>query len=95
MESEGLVPDIYTDGVKVNAGPFGVTLTLHRSTQESMESEDQTDIGPAVANIRMNAALAEAIAGILMRVVELDRARGRERDDRKNGEKSDDGSGEE
>jgi hypothetical protein len=54
-------PDIYADGFGLTAGPFGVTLTLHRSmpTGEAGPHQDPVEI---VARIRLSAALARAIA---------------------------------
>lgn len=74
--AEESLPDIFTDGVSVNAGPYGVTLTLHLSHPDAQPSESP---GPAVARIRMNAELAEALSGILTKVVEIHQQQSAER----------------
>ncbi len=69
--TEQEIPDIFTDGVGVTAGPYGVTVTLHLSTPESISVEN--DLGRVVARVRMNAELAEDVAGILKRVAQIHR----------------------
>ena len=61
---DNAIPDVSADGVSVRGGPYGLALTFHLSTEESAAS-NTGDAGPAVARVRMNAELAEDLAGIL------------------------------
>lgn len=70
--ADGSVPDIFTDGVSVAAGPYGVVVTLHLSDPSAPPVDDDGP-GPIIARLRMNAELAEALSGILKRVVDAHR----------------------
>lgn len=68
--TDGDFPDIFTDGASVSAGPYGVTLTLHRTNPDTAK---EGSLGPTVARIRLNTELAEALAAVLNQVVETHR----------------------
>ena len=57
-------PDVYADGFSISGGPFGITVTLLRSepTGQPGAHEEPTVI---VARVRLNPALAQAIATAL------------------------------
>ncbi len=61
-------PDLYADGYAISAGPYGVTLTLHRSepTGEPGPHAEPTQI---VARLRFNHALGKAIADALLQTM--------------------------
>ncbi len=61
-------PDVYADGYAISAGPYGVTLTLHRSepTGEPGPHAEPTQI---VARLRFNHALGKAIADALLQTM--------------------------
>lgn len=61
-------PDIYADGFGISAGPFGVTITLNRS-EPTGEPGPHIEPNVIVARIRVNQALAKAIADTLNQVV--------------------------
>ncbi|HXX61293.1 MAG TPA: hypothetical protein VEI48_08400 [Candidatus Sulfotelmatobacter sp.] len=61
-------PDVYADGYAISAGPYGVTLTLHRSepTGAPGPHAEPTQI---VARLRFNHALGKAIADGLLQTM--------------------------
>jgi hypothetical protein len=61
-------PDVYADGYAISAGPYGVTLTLHRSepTGEPGPHAEPTQI---VARMRFNHTLGKAIADALLQTM--------------------------
>jgi len=61
-------PDVYADGYAISAGPYGVTLTLHRSepTGEPGPHAEPTQI---VARLRFNHVLGKAIAEALLQTM--------------------------
>ena len=54
-------PDLYTDGVAVSVGPFGVTITFQLS-QPSIEPGPHIDVSEIVARVRMGHELARGLA---------------------------------
>lgn len=61
-------PDIYADGYAISAGPFGVTLTLHRS-EPSGEPGPHQEPSEIVGRIRLSQPLARAIADALLQTM--------------------------
>lgn len=61
-------PDVFTDGFSMTAGPFGVTLTLHRSdpTGEPGPHQDPT---VTVGRIRLSRELAKVLADQLTQML--------------------------
>jgi hypothetical protein len=55
------LPDLYGDGFSLTAGPFGVTLTLHRSEPTS-ESGPHQDPNVSVGRVRFSRELARVLA---------------------------------
>lgn len=66
--SDSEVPDIYTDGINLAAGPFGVTLVLYRSDPPTT-GPAEPDPGTIVGRVRLSTALAGALADILRAAV--------------------------
>ena len=54
-------PDLYADGFSLTAGPFGVTVTLHRSDPTG-ESGPHQDPNVVVGRVRFSRELAEVLA---------------------------------
>lgn len=54
-------PDLYADGFSLTAGPFGVTVTLHRSDPTG-ESGPHQDPNVVVGRIRFSRELAKVLA---------------------------------
>ncbi len=54
-------PDLYADGFSLTAGPFGVTLTLHRSNPTG-EPGPQQDPTESVGRVRFSRELARVLA---------------------------------
>jgi hypothetical protein len=61
-------PDIYADGYSVSAGPYGVTVTLHRS-EPTGEAGPHAEPTIVVARLRFNQALARAMAEALLQMM--------------------------
>jgi len=55
------IPDLYGDGFSLTAGPFGVTLTLHRS-EPTGEAGPHQDPNAVVGRIRFSRDLARVLA---------------------------------
>ena len=62
MADQIRVPDFFADGVKVNPGPFGFTLTLFLS-DGAQAGPDQ--LGRPIARLRLAPELARALASTL------------------------------
>ena len=62
MADQLRVPDFFADGVKVNPGPFGFTLTLFLS-DAAQAGADQ--LGRPIARLRLAPELARALASTL------------------------------
>ena len=62
MADQFRVPDFFADGVKVNPGPFGFTLTLFLS-DTTQAGADQ--LGRPIARLRLAPELARALASTL------------------------------
>lgn len=62
MPDQIRVPDFFADGVKVNPGPFGFTLTLFLS-DATQAGADQ--LGRPIARLRLAPELARALASTL------------------------------
>ena len=58
------IPDIYADGANLAGGPFGFTLTLHRSLPGLPAEDQQSTIG---ARIRRSAPLTQALGEMLVK----------------------------
>jgi len=56
------VPDIFADGANLAGGPYGYTLTLHRSIPGLPADDHQSTI---VARIRLSPLLTQALAQML------------------------------
>ncbi|TAL07101.1 MAG: hypothetical protein EPO00_09845 [Chloroflexota bacterium] len=54
-------PDLYADGFSLTAGPFGVTVTLHRSDPTG-EAGPHQDPNVVVGRIRFSRELAKVLA---------------------------------
>lgn len=54
-------PDLYGDGFSLTAGPFGVTLTLHRS-EPTGEAGPHQDPNVVVGRVRFSRDLARVLA---------------------------------
>lgn len=54
-------PDLYADGFSLTAGPFGVTLTLHRSSPTG-EAGPHQDPNELVGRLRFSRELAAVLA---------------------------------
>ena len=61
-------PDVYADGYAISAGPYGVTLTLHRS-EPTGEPGPHAEPTVIVARLRFNHALGKAIADALLQTM--------------------------
>lgn len=55
------LPDVYGDGFSLTAGPFGVTLTLHRS-EPTGEAGPHPDPNVVVGRFRFSRELARVLA---------------------------------
>ncbi len=62
MPDQVRVPDFFADGVKVNPGPFGFTLTLFLSDATPAGSDQ---LGRPIARLRLAPELARALATTL------------------------------
>jgi hypothetical protein len=56
------VPDIFADGANLAGGPYGYTLTLHRSIPGLPADDHESTI---VARVRMSPLLTKALAQML------------------------------
>ena len=56
------IPDIFADGANLAGGPYGYTLTLHRSIPGLPADDHETTI---VARIRLSPLLTVALAQML------------------------------
>ena len=61
MTDTPALPDLYADGFSLTAGPFGVTLTLHRS-EPTGEAGPHQDPNVVVGRIRFSRDLARILA---------------------------------
>ena len=62
MADQLRVPDFFADGVKVNPGPFGFTLTLFLSDTPQAGADQ---LGRPIARLRLAPELARALASTL------------------------------
>jgi hypothetical protein len=56
------VPDIFADGANLAGGPYGYTLTLHRSIPGLPADDHESTI---VARVRLSPLLTKALAQML------------------------------
>jgi hypothetical protein len=61
-------PDVYADGFSMTAGPFGVTLTLHRSDPTGEPGPHQ-DPNVTVGRVRLSRELAAVLADQLTKML--------------------------
>lgn len=61
-------PDLYADGFSLTAGPFGVTVTLHRSDPTG-EAGPHQDPNVVVGRVRFSRELARVLADQLTQML--------------------------
>ena len=67
MPEQQRVPDFFADGVKVQAGPFGFTLSLFLSDPNAGSQAD--GLGRPIARLRLAPELARALSTTLTQAV--------------------------